>query len=207
MKNLPKFFQLIKKTDAIISLIIGFLIGVFFFIILETIEIKIPYSLLLIIIFPTLSTLGMLIASLLGKKFLIILQLAKFVLVGALNTFVDLGLLNALIWISGIATGSWYSVFKGISFLVATVNSYFWNKHWTFEKRERIFVSGEFSKFLVVVSIGFAFNVGIASIIVNVIGPQFGITEKIWATVGAFLAGLTAWLWNFLSAKFIVFKK
>lgn len=195
-----------KKVDAIISFIIGFLIGLFFFISLNIIEIRIPFGWLLLIVFPPLTLTGMLVAGLIGRKFLVIYQVAKFVLVGALNTFVDLGILNILIWISGIASGSWYSVFKGISFLFATINSYFWNKHWTFEKSRRVFVLREFAKFLLVITIGLLINVGIASVVVNIIGPQFGLTEKIWANIGAFTATLIAWIWNFSSSKFIVFK-
>ena len=186
----------------------GFLIGVLFFIVLKNIEVKLPYLWALILVFPFLSLLGMYIASFLGKKFLIIYQAGKFLLVGALNTFVDLGILNVLIWASGMAAGPWYSVFKGISFLVAVTNSYFWNRKWTFEKKiGGMFVSKEFSKFLMVTAIGFLFNVGVASLLVNVVGPQFGISAKIWASVGAVSAALIAWIWNFLSSKFIVFKK
>lgn len=196
-----------KKIDAIISIIIGFLIGVFFFIALKNIWKSFPYSWLILIIFPPLTLAGMFVASCIGKKFLIVLQAAKWVLVGALNTFIDLGVLNGLIWISGIATGLSFSVFKGISFLLATLNSYFWNKHWTFRKREKIFAPREFSKFLVVTTIGLFINVGVASFVVNIIGPQYGMTEKMWANVGAFIAVLIAWVWNFLVSKFIVFKK
>jgi len=196
-----------KKVDTIISTIIGFLIGAFFFIGLKNIGKSFPYSWLLLIVFPPLALLGMFLASFIGKKLLIIYQAAKWVLVGALNTFIDLGVLNGLIWISGIATGLLYSVFKGGSFLLATLNSYFWNKHWTFAKRETVFSSREFSKFLLVTTIGLFINVGIASFVVNIIGPQYGIGEKMWANVGAFAAVLVAWVWNFLASKFIVFKK
>ena len=196
-----------KKTDAIISSIIGFFIGVFLFIILKSVNIEIPYSWGIIVVFPFLALLGMLIASFLGKKFLIIFQAGKFVLVGALNTFIDLGILNLLILFFGIASGVFYSVFKGVSFLVATINSYFWNKHWTFEKREKVFSSKEFSKFLIVTSVGFFLNVGIASFVFSVIGPQFDISKEMWGTVAAVTAALIAWIWNFLSSKFIVFKK
>ena len=195
-----------KKIDAIISIIIGFLIGVFFFIALKNIGKSFPYSWLLLIIFPPLTLLGMLIASFVGKKLLIIYQAAKFFLVGGLNTFIDLGVLNGLIWISGIASGIWYSVFKGISFLAATLNSYFWNKHWTFRKKEKVFAPREYFKFLAVTSIGLFINIGVASFVVNIIGPQYDITEKMWANVGAFAAVLVAWVWNFLASKFIVFK-
>jgi len=196
-----------RKTDVIISVVIGFLIGVFFFIIIKNIGIEIPYAWLLLIVFPPLALLGMFVVSFLGRKFLIIYQAGKFMLVGALNTFIDLGVLNILIWFSGIVAGPWYSAFKGISFLVATTNSYFWNKHWTFRKRERVFAPGEFSKFLVVTTVGLSINVGIASFVVNIIGPQFGMGTKMWANVGALTAVLVAWIWNFLGSKFIVFKK
>ena len=196
-----------KKIDALISAIIGFSIGVFFFIVLKVIDVKVPYSWLLIVIFPPLTVLGMYVASLIGKRFLVILQAARFALVGAFNTFVDLGILNLLIWISGVATGPLYPVFKGIAFLVATVNSYFWNKYWTFGKVKEAPVPKEFSKFLATVTIGLFLNVGIASLVVNVVGPQFGITERIWASVGAFTATLFAWIWNFIGVKFFVFKK
>jgi len=196
-----------KKVDAIISPIIGFLIGVFFFIVLKMLQIDIPQSWLLLIIFPPLTLFGLFVASFIGKKFLAIYQMAKFLLVGALNTFVDLGVLNLLMWISGIYAGIFYSIFKGISFLIATINSYLWNKHWTFEKRERVFAPGEYFKFLVIVTIGLLINVTIASFVVNVIGPQFGIKSELWANVGAFAAILIAWVWNFLGSKFIVFKK
>ena len=99
------------------------------------------------------------------------------------------------------------SLFKGISFLVATVNSYLWNKHWTFEKKEKAFVPKEYIKFLVIVTIGLLINVIIASLLVNIFSPPFGIEKKFWANLGAFLAIFVSAGWNFLGAKFIVFKK
>lgn len=196
-----------KKSDALISFIIGFFIGIFFFVGLKIIKIEVPYGWLLIIIFPPLALFGMFIASILGKKFLFILQAARFLLVGALNTFIDLGVLNFLMWIFAIAAGLGYSAFKGISFLAATVNSYFWNKYWTFEKKEKKPDPKEFIKFLIITIIGFLINVSIASFVVNIIGPQFGITEVTWGNIGAFAAVFVAWIWNFLGSKFVVFKK
>jgi putative flippase GtrA len=195
-----------RKKDKIISPILGFFIGIFAFVILKNLGVIIPNSWLLIVIFPFLSLLGMFVVSLLGKKFSTFLQIGRFILVGGLNTFIDLGILNTLIWIFSIASGWWFSVFKSVSFLIATINSYFWNKHWTFERRENSFAGGEFSKFLVMTALGMLINVGIASLIVNVVGVQFGLSEELWATIGAVTATFFAWVWNFLSSKFIVFK-
>ena len=197
-----------RKIDAILAAIIGFLNGGFFWFILKQIEIRIPYSWFLIIVFTFLAPLALYIASLIGKKFLIIFQAAKFFLVGTLNTFIDLGVLNFFIWISGITNGLFYSLFKALSFLVATTNSYFWNKFWTFEKRKEKPAPEEFLKFLVVTTIGLGINVGVASFFVNIIGPQFGISERLWAgAVGPVIAAFFAFVWNFFSSKFIVFKK
>lgn len=195
-----------KKLDAILAALIGFFDGIFFFFILKTAEVDIPYSWVLPIALAFLCWFGMRVASWMGQKINILLQAAKFFLVGTLNTFIDLGVLNIFIWISGIATGILYSIFKTISFLVATTNSYFWNKFWTFEKREKP-TTREFLKFFVITAIGLGINVGIASFVVNIIGPKFGLTEKIWASIGAIIAAFFAFGWNFLGSKFIVFKK
>lgn len=196
-----------KKTDAIISAVIGFLIGGFFIIIFKVIGLEVPFLPLFPFVFLILCLFAMLIASALKAKILILYQAVKFVLVGALNTFVDLGVLNLLMWTSGITAGIYYSAFKGISFLAASTNSYFWNKHWTFAKKDKIFVLKEFLGFLVVVAVGFCINVGVASVVVNIIGPQYGLSKEIWANIGAFVAVFFAFVWNFIGSKFIVFKK
>ncbi len=196
-----------KKIDVIIGLIIGFLIGVFFFVALKGLQIQIPRSWLVLIVFPPLAVFGLFISSLVGKRFLAVYQLAKFVLVGASNTFVDLGILNLLMWVSGIYSGVFFALFKGASFLAAATNSYFWNKHWTFQSRNGVFTGQEYIKFLAIVGIGLLINVGMAAFVVNVISPQFGISEQLWANVGAFMAVFVAVAWNFIGSKFVVFKK
>lgn len=136
-------------------------------------------------------------------------QAVKFILVGILNTGIDLVVLNLLIFVSGISAGLGYSIFKGISFAVAVVNSYFLNKYWTFQKNVNVNreAGKEFISFFVASVIGFTINVGVASLVVNFIGPQLGIGSKIWANVGAIIATLTAMFWNFFAYKFIIFKK
>jgi len=49
--------------------------------------------------------------------------------------------------------------------------------------------------------------VAIASLVVNFIGLQFGISLEVWATVGVVIATFFSMSWNFLGYKFIVFKK
>ena len=195
-----------KKIDILAALIIGEVSALLALMIFKNIRLDIPFFWSSVIFLPVLTVFGLWIASLIGKKFLILWQAAKFALVGVLNTLVDLGILNLLIWTSGISVGLEFSIFKGLSFIVAVVNSYFWNKFWTFEKKETVSASKEFSQFFVVALIGFGINVGIASLVVNVVGPQFGLSKEIWANFGAIIATSFGMAWNFLGYKFIVFK-
>lgn len=138
---------------------------------------------------------------------LIFRQATKFIIVGALNTVIDFGLLSVLMWTTGIFAGPLYSLFKGISFIAGTINSYVFNKFWTFRKNDTKEVKKEFAKFFAVASGGLVVNVGIASVVVNSVGPQFGLPQEFWAYAGALCAVLIVMIWNFLGYKFLVFRK
>lgn len=196
------------KQDIVVAASVGFVVGFFLIFIARNIEIdqKIPFLAAAPIVLALISAMGIITASWMGRKFPLLFEAAKFALVGVLNTMVDLGMLNVLIFVSGIAGGALFSLFKAISFLVSVTNSYVWNKFWTFKsgKGSR---PVEFAKFVTIAAGGFVINVGIASLIVNGIGPPTGISSKIWANAGAILATLIAMTWNFLGYKFIVFRK
>ncbi|KPJ55958.1 hypothetical protein AMJ49_05990 [Parcubacteria bacterium DG_74_2] len=197
----------IRKNDLIAAAIIGEADALLMILIAKNIGWDFDLIKFTPIVLPVLAVLGIIIASYLGKKILALFQFAKFILVGTLNTFIDLGVLNLLMLISGISAGMFYSVFKALSFIIATINSYFWNKFWSFEKKETAVSAGESLQFFSVAGIGLIINVAVASFVVNVLGPQFGIFPELWANIGAIIATFTAMLWNFVGYKFIVFKK
>jgi len=140
------------------------------------------------------------------KKTNLVIQIIKFAVVGGVNTVVDLVVLNVLMFATGIASGIFYSVFKGVSFLVAVTNSYLMNKRWTFGSHEKK-VGKEFSRFLLISVVGFAINVGAASVVVNMIPNFLDISPKLWGNVGALAGTFCGLIWNFVGYKFIVFKK
>lgn len=144
------------------------------------------------------------------NKLLLFFQAGKFVLVGILNTLIDLGVLNLLMFVTGITSGLGYSFFKGISFIVAVINSYILNRLWTFKGAGQENKGKEFLQFFTVSVVGFSINVGVASLIVNVIAGQFayfGFSPKLWANIGAISATFCGMVWNFIGYKFFVFKK
>ena len=129
-------------------------------------------------------------------------QIVKFVLIGGFNTLIDFSVLNILLITTGITSGLGFSLFKGTSFLVAVLNSYFWNKRWTFASKKDVFL-----QFFMISAVGFVLNVGAASFVVNIVTPQFGLSEQLWANIGAITGTLFVMTWNFLGYKFVVFKK
>ncbi|MDD2696620.1 MAG: GtrA family protein [Candidatus Pacebacteria bacterium] len=198
-----------KKVDIILALVTGEITAWFFYYLLKDVAVlrMESFKLILAVSFPVLALAGTWVTWLMSKRFLWIFQLAKYLLIGVLATITDLGVLNFLMLVSGTSTGLWYSVFKGISFIVATTAKYFGDKFWAFEKMEKEGMHKEFGQFFIVTLIGLGLNVGVASFIVNSIGPQFGLDDKLWANVGGIIAAFAVTAWNFIGYKFIVFKK
>lgn len=159
------------------------------------------------LILPALAFLGIIIADFLARWLKVLWQLAKFLLVGTSNVFVDLGVLGALQFATGIASGYWYSVFKAISSLFSIFNSYLWNKFWSFEQKDNSEATKEAVKFFAVAGSGILVNNLIASYLVNVLGPQGGLSKQGWGIVAGVIAAIIVFIWDFVGYKFFVFKK
>ena len=196
-----------KKIDIILSLIAGEGVAWLFVWFLKNSELKAEFLYwILPIVFPILALAGIYICYLIGKKFLFVFQLAKFALIGAVFAIFDLIILNILMVYFGITKGIDYTIFATISFILATLAKYVVDKFWAFEQKEGK-VKTEFSKFFIITIISAGIQIGIASIVVNLIGSQFGITALAWGSIGKIIGILFAMTWNFVGYKFIVFKK
>ncbi|MGH7886172.1 MAG: GtrA family protein [Thermodesulfobacteriota bacterium] len=202
------------KRDYINSIIVGEIIALFFLILLFTLRAEIPEKLTFILelrlffpfIFPLLGFAVINISSSIGKRWFIVSQLGKFCFVGLSNFMVDFGILNLLIYFTGHDKGILFSVFKGISFIFALINSYTWNKFWTFESVETKSVFRQFLKFFSVISAGLVVNVAIASFVVNKYGSSVAVSSTLWANFGALISLVFTVLWNFFGLRFFVFK-
>ncbi len=196
-----------KKSDIIIAFITGEIVALYFWNLFKeakSLALVLPF---LPIVFPILSVFCLWLAYLIGKKFLFIFQLAKFLLIGALATIFDLGILSFFIKFFGVTAGIYYLIFKAITFIIATVAKYLFDKFWAFEKKETSGLGKEFTQFFIVTLIGMAINVGAAWVTVDVIGPQVGFSAETWANIGGIVAAFVTFAWNFVGYKFIVFKK
>jgi putative flippase GtrA len=195
-----------KRGDIIASLILGGIIGLFLAFILQGFGFGIFSPWILILVLPILAVIGTFIGELIGKKIPIILQLIKFAMVGFANTAVDFGILNLLMAASGIYSGKNIFFLNSISFIVAVIHSFFWNKFWTFRVKKTE-ATKEFLQFLIVSIIGLLLNSAIVYMITTWMKPMFGMGEISWANAGKIAATVISLIWNFIGYKFIVFKK
>ncbi len=198
-----------SKKDFIFSVASGLVAGAMTWKILDFLKAGLPSTpnYWLIIIVPVLWTVGVRLGFFLGKWFGFMPQLGKFAAIGLTNATVDFAVLNLLISMTGIALGKWYILFRGLSFLVAVTHSFFWNKYWTFEAGQSQGGGVEFGKFISVNLIAAALNIGIASFVANIIGPQFGLSDQLWANVSAVVGSACALALNFVGLRLLVFKK
>ena len=134
-----------------------------------------------------------------AKKYPFILQAAKFSLAGGFADVIDIKVFQLLFFFAPFSL-----LFKTISFLVGTFVKYFFDKYWTFEKREKAGMSGEILKF---------FAVAITGVLFNVVSFYFfsrmktEMPFKAWQELSIILSALVTAVWNFLGYKFLVFKK
>jgi len=197
-----------NKKDTIIAIIASAIIGI---LTIPTINnLPLPGGLAALgtakvaLILGLLSIAGYIFSEVLAKKLPVFRQIGRFAIVGILNTVLDFAILNTLISASGIADGVIATSFVGVSFTVAVINSYYWNKYWTFGFKGK--VEREFLQFFVVSLVGFGLNLGAFHTIVNIIGPAGSATPEAWANLGKLAGTLSGLAWNFIGYKFIVFK-
>ncbi len=201
-----------KRRDLFAITIIGAAVGLLSQPILVTMADSLGINLTLLVrlgvfvAFTVLAPLALFILSFAGKFVPVLYQFGKFAAVGVLNTFVDVGVLNLEILAFGTPEAWPYRIMKGVSFLAATTNSFLWNKFWTFDSRGPA-NSRETIKFYAVAVGGFLINVGIASYVFSGIARPESITPNLWANIGAMAGVASAFIWDFLGYKYLVFRK
>jgi len=195
-----------KRSDIIASLVLGVIIAIFLGFVLSGLNFNLFNPWFLLIILPLLAVMAVFLADLLGKRVPIIPQFTKFIMVGFANTAVDFGILNFLMGITGIYSGQGIFFLNSISFVVAVMHSYVWNKFWTF-KVKKTDAAKEFLQFLIVSVVGLLINGAIVFMITTWVKPLFGLVDASWANVAKIAATVISLVWNFIGYKFVVFKE
>lgn len=196
--------------DIVLALIVGFLTGALAIPVVINLGfgpmLRVPLLAMPVMV-GALFAIALLTASLIANRVPSLFEFSKFAVVGVLNSGVDFGILNFLMLMTGLSSGGAFLAFKSVSVTLGVINSYLWNKYWTFNTSSAADARREFVAFMVVTLIAVAVNVAGADVIVNVIGAPRGFSARLWANIGAISgAGLTLFT-NFFGYKFFVFKK
>ncbi len=210
------------KKDYLLGLLAGLFIGLLLLPILKNAKPSLYNQVYLLVVpfFAIGVPVGLIVASFIARKIALVWQLAKFLVIGVMNTLVDLGVLALITILVASDTrhaseSTWftlatlvvtyYSLYKAISFIVANINSFFWNKYWTFGSEARNSNPHQFVQFFLVSLVGFAINVIVASVLFSALSTQFTIGQA--GLIGAAMGSIIGLAWNFVGYKFFVFKK
>lgn len=198
-----------NKKDFIASLIIGAAVGLLIQPILANnlphIHLTILERLDIFIFFALFAPFALWLCQLISRYIKGFYQFGQFAAVGTLNSFIDIGVFNLETFFYGTSLigNGLFALFKAISFLCGTTNSFVWNKYWTFGSQEKP-EAKETIAFYTVAVIGWVLNVGVATLVKA--ASSNGST--IWVNLVAPLCGVAAsFLWDFFGFKYFVFKK
>lgn len=124
-------------------------------------------------------------------------QVVRFGIVGVLNTLVDYGLFNLLVGVFGVPplAANPISVAGGI------LNSFLWNKHWTFSAGGSARWRREAVTFVLVSLIGLGLNTGG----LWVLNRLWGSNDLLALNVQKLGASLVSLTWNFVGYRYLTF--
>src|SRR3989344_1450663 len=201
------------KKDYWYAAAIGLITAFFARLLLINTEVMLAYGNLslplwsLFIILPIAECAAYVIASKLFSHILVLKQLGRFGIVGLMNVCVDIGIATSLrraYAIDPLNAADMLPVLV-VASSIAIVNSYFWQRMWTFAEKAPP-SRKEFISFVIVTLIGLAINTAIAFLAIQGISALDGLQEDRVVTLSKILATVVSLFWNFLGYKFIVFK-
>ena len=119
-------------------------------------------------------------------------QFAKFILVGCINTAIYYS-----IFIIMIRKGFFYIVAITAGTIIGVINSYIWNKFFTFKCRKKS--AGEIAKFITVYVIQYASNILIVYICIVYLNVSVELSGLIATTICVFISFFGHKFWSFRS--------
>ncbi len=195
------------KKDFLLAASIGLASG--FFAIVSLICIGSGFglatSLLIWVLFSMLTIVGLTVGLMLARSLPVFFQIVKFGMVGGFNTMLELAVVNIFIVIFSSSSVFSFVIFKTVSFLLAAISAYFWNRNWTFLSRSESSFR-EFAAFAVCGFFGLLINVGVATLLVSWVGPPEGIVPILWVNCSILIAVLVGMAWNFVAQRYVIFR-
>ena len=128
------------------------------------------------------------------RSFKTLTQIAKFMTIGVLNTAIDAAAYFALTrW---LGFGSALILAKALAYIIGMVNSFFWNRSWTFNSQDNIWRAA--GLFTLTHIFALAINTGTMAFALEAM--QLPEIIALGAATGA------SFIWNFVLNKWVVFR-
>lgn len=119
----------------------------------------------------------------------VILQLLKFAAIGVINTALDFLILNLISKQFNISSGTWLGLVNVISFSLAMVQSYFWNRAWAFGDAE----TNPVKNFFRLATIG---GLGAVGVILAIVGARLLATPVYYSLLLAVFVVFELVIWH-----------
>jgi len=135
----------------------------------------------------------------------IFLQLLRFCIVGGLNTFVDVLVFNLLVWGLPTQDNGLLVVYNSLAYLVGAVNSFCWNKLWTFKQRSSA-SNDQLARFAFVTSLGIICNDAFLWLATTILS-SLSLHSFLWINVAKVSAIAGSVMVSYVGMRFSVFTK
>jgi putative flippase GtrA len=127
----------------------------------------------------------------------------KFAIVGTIGFVIDTGVLSLLVFVARLDTDNERLVAKAISFTLAVISNFTWNRLWTYPESRSKALHKQLGQFFVLNVIGLLINLLVFGLVDNLLIPIAG---SVLALYGAQICAVgVAMIWNFTSNRLITF--
>ncbi len=128
----------------------------------------------------------------------------RFGMVGVLNSLIDFGVFNLLLAAFKATSGPTLLGCNALAFLSANLNSYLFNKKWTFQDRN-VASSRQYFQFLAFSCGGLAVNSLVVYLLTTAWSAPRGFPPFWWANAAKGCASVFTLAWNYCCYRFLVF--
>lgn len=132
------------------------------------------------------------------------MRIMRYGAVGVLNTLIDFAVLNLLMVLFGATRGVPLVLCNAAAFFVASLNSYFLNKNWTFAHKGRASLR-QYLVFLALAVGGLAINSLVLYLVVAAFTRPAWLSPTLWVNVAKAFATAGSMTWNYLACRYVVF--
>jgi putative flippase GtrA len=132
-------------------------------------------------------------------------QLLRFCIVGGLNSFVDVLVFNLLLWGLPTHDSGLLVVYNSLAYLIGALNSFCWNKLWTFKQHSRA-TNDQVARFAFITSLGIICNDAFLALATTILN-SLSLNSFLWVNVAKLSAIAGSVAVSYVGMRFSVFTK